>query len=177
MENVKEKIIYLLKETKREGIEKIIDALEKSDFFEAPASSQYHGAYKGGLAEHSYMVYLIYNSLIKNSEKQNNKINIQDDSIIITSILHDLCKIDNYQIINNKYVSKLNYRGHSLITLNIIKKFILLKNIEEEIIKFHMGIWGVSKEYDFQELKFSNRDRRVSMFHIADMIATHIYNI
>ena len=45
----KEKFIGLLMSTKRQGMEKLIEWLEKSDFFTAPASTRYHSNYEGGL--------------------------------------------------------------------------------------------------------------------------------
>ena len=45
----KERFIELLRSTKREGIEKLIDFLEKTDFFTAPASTRFHSSYEGGL--------------------------------------------------------------------------------------------------------------------------------
>ena len=56
---MKEEIIRLLRETNRNGMDKVIEFLEKSDFFTAPASTRFHGAYEGGLAEHSFKVYEI----------------------------------------------------------------------------------------------------------------------
>ena len=47
----------LLRETKRENIDYVIEDLDSWGFFEAPASSQGHGAYPGGLLEHSLNVY------------------------------------------------------------------------------------------------------------------------
>ena len=39
---------------RREGADALLDYLEnKSDFFTAPASARFHGAYAGGLCEHS----------------------------------------------------------------------------------------------------------------------------
>ena len=35
----------------------LVDFLDSSDFFTAPASTQYHANYKGGLCEHSLKVY------------------------------------------------------------------------------------------------------------------------
>ena len=40
---------------KRDGLEDLLGWLQKSDFFTAPASTRYHGAYEGGLCEHSRM--------------------------------------------------------------------------------------------------------------------------
>ena len=37
----------------RDGLEELLSWLQKSDFFTAPASTKYHGAYEGGLCEHS----------------------------------------------------------------------------------------------------------------------------
>ena len=50
---MKEKMLELLKSINREGIDKLISFLEKTDFFEAPASTRFHGSYAGGLVEHS----------------------------------------------------------------------------------------------------------------------------
>ena len=42
----------------REGADALLDYLEhKSDFFTSPASARYHGAYEGGLCDHSVNVY------------------------------------------------------------------------------------------------------------------------
>ena len=44
---MKEKILILLKSINREGMDKLIDFLEKSDFFKAPASTRFHGKATG----------------------------------------------------------------------------------------------------------------------------------
>ena len=41
----------------REGADKLLEYLHRSDFFRAPSSSRYHGAHEGGLVEHSVNVY------------------------------------------------------------------------------------------------------------------------
>ena len=46
---MKEEFISLLRSTKREGIEEIIQFLERTDFFKAPASTRFHGDFEGGL--------------------------------------------------------------------------------------------------------------------------------
>ena len=57
-------------EIKREGLDKLIDWLEKSDFFEAPASTKYHGNYAGGLLEHSLNVYDCLKRIVANIPKR-----------------------------------------------------------------------------------------------------------
>ena len=86
---MKEEIIQLLKSTNREGIDKVIEYMENSDYFTAPASTRFHGAYEGGLAEHSYKVYEILKHKVENCVKE---IKIPEESIIIVSLLHDICK-------------------------------------------------------------------------------------
>ena len=56
---MKEEFLQILRKVKREGIEELINFLEKSDFFKAPASTRFHGSYEGGLVEHSLKVYEI----------------------------------------------------------------------------------------------------------------------
>ena len=57
---LKDKFVEIYTENiKRPGSEKLLNYLlsENSDFFVAPASTRYHGAYEGGLCEHSIHVY------------------------------------------------------------------------------------------------------------------------
>ena len=58
-QKMKEEFLNLLRKVNREGIEDIINFLEKSDFFKAPASTRFHGDHEGGLVEHSLKVYEI----------------------------------------------------------------------------------------------------------------------
>lgn len=45
---------------KRDGADALLDWLKKSDFFKAPASTKYHGAYEGGLLEHDLLRPAVY---------------------------------------------------------------------------------------------------------------------
>ncbi len=76
----------------RTGMKELIDFLNESDFFQAPCSTKYHLAKRGGLAEHSLNVYnLLY-------EKVNRYgIKVPGESIIICGLGHDLCKVNFYQ--------------------------------------------------------------------------------
>ena len=89
---MKKQTIELLESTKREGIENLIAFLEKSDFFEAPASTQHHLAYPGGLAEHSLNVYNCADSLNTRYGSL-----YPEASIILTTLTHDFCKINYYK--------------------------------------------------------------------------------
>ena len=59
-QKMKEEFLKLLRTVNREGIEELINFLEKSDFFKAPASTRFHGDHEGGLVEHSLKVYEIF---------------------------------------------------------------------------------------------------------------------
>lgn len=56
MEN-KDRFIEALKATGRNGVDAVLAGLEKLGFFDAPASTRFHGAEKGGLLAHSLNVY------------------------------------------------------------------------------------------------------------------------
>ena len=100
---MKEKIKELLSKINREGINELLDFLEKSDYYEAPASTRYHGAFKQGLIEHSYKVYEIL------KEKINiHKLEVPEETLIIVTLLHDICKVNFYKI---DYRNAKNARG------------------------------------------------------------------
>ena len=44
---MKDEFLNLLKTVQREGMDKLISYLEKTDFFKAPASTRFHGNYEG----------------------------------------------------------------------------------------------------------------------------------
>ena len=92
---MKEQFLDLLRSTNREGIEELINFLEKTDFFTAPASTRFHGNHEGGLLEHSLKVYEILKHKVQNCIIP---IEIGEDSIILIALLHDLCKANFYKI-------------------------------------------------------------------------------
>lgn len=102
--------IEALRSTEREGIEGLIDWLESTDFFEAPSSTKYHGAYPGGLCDHSLNV---MDSIIMLNEQL--ETNIKDDSMILVALLHDLCKT-NYYVLDEEPATgpQLNYMNDLL---------------------------------------------------------------
>ena len=94
IETMKQRFISLLKTTNRNGIDNVINFLEQSDFFYAPASSLFHGNYKGGLLEHSLNVLDVSLKLYEDfKELTPEKMqNTTKESVIIAALLHDICK-------------------------------------------------------------------------------------
>jgi len=155
--NLKEKFLEIYRDKiKREGADKLLDYLlsPSSDFFTAPASARYHGAYSGGLLEHSLNVYDCLNDyLSRERAKELYKMNYSEESIAIVSLLHDLCKIDCYKegtrnvkgpdgvwktVPTYEFCDNLPY-GHGEKSVYIITGFMKLTREEAFAIRYHMG--------------------------------------
>lgn len=91
-----EKFEELLLSVKRDGMDKLIEFIRKSDFYTAPASTKYHLAVTGGLLEHSlHVAECLFNKL--NNPIWEKKIgDVSRETLIIVSLLHDVCKTYNY---------------------------------------------------------------------------------
>lgn len=83
--------VELLRTTNRDGIEELIRYLqEETDFFTAPASTKYHGAFAGGLLMHSI------NVCAELRLDPNSKV-YPTETLIIVALLHDICKANCYR--------------------------------------------------------------------------------
>ena len=148
----------LLLSTEREGIEKLLEFIRKSDFYTAPASTRFHSCHEGGLLEHSLNVYDCLTA------KRNNPIwktifdEIPESSLIVVALLHDLCKTYFYTVeMRNKKVDgvwesvpfytvddKIPY-GHGEKSVMMIEAYMKLTSQERYAIRWHMG-WSEPKE-------------------------------
>jgi len=191
-QDTQEYIINLLKNTKREGIEGIIHYLEVSDFFTAPASTRYHGCWKGGLAEHSANVYDAIRFLYLNLKESDDLIlpDITEESLIIVSILHDLCKINCYKLgtrnvkdeVTGQWSQVPDYKrnpklplGHGGKSIFLIQQFIKLTVDEALAIFWHMGAHDLSNYNTVNEMGQAYESSLLSfLLHQADMTATYI---
>lgn len=171
----------------REGADKFLDYLtNKSDFFTAPASTRYHGAYAGGLAEHSVNVYECLRAYLERPRVQElYGMQYSDESIALVSLLHDVCKIGCYKISSRNvkdengvwqkvpvynFDDPLPY-GHGEKSVYILSGFMRLTREEAFAIRFHMGFSGpedknsVGKALEKFPLAFA--------LSVADMEATY----
>lgn len=154
--STEEKIVKLLRSTKRNGIEPLIEYLDNESFFKAPVSTRFHGAHSGGLADHSLRVYelllkhtinLTLDEAIGSGQRP---LKITTDSNIIAALLHDVCKIGAYirTKADDGWTNNRNKpKGHARLSIERIKKHIELTELEELMIKYHMGVFGLN-EYD-----------------------------
>lgn len=182
---MKDQIIKLLKSTNREGIENLIEFLEKSDFFTAPASTRFHGNYEGGLAEHSFKVYEVLKEKVEFT-----KMDVPEDTIIISALLHDICKTYYYKIDyrnakNNLGVwEKVPYYtvedtipyGHGEKSVMMLTEYIKLTNEEKYAIRWHMGFSEPKELYSTLGQAYKKYPFAL-MLHEADMEATYLFGI
>ena len=171
-------ICQLLRSTARTGIDGLIDWLDSgADFFIAPASSipGRHGCYEGGLAQHSLNVYGLF--LEKAGQYG---LGLEDDEIIISSLLHDLCKAGFYRqnILKNGRVSEAKpYTvedcfpfGHGEKSVYLASKYIELTKNEALLIRWHMGPFD--SQWEFYGDKVIRECPAVVAFHSADYEAS-----
>ena len=175
----------------REGADKLLDFLVNgSDFFTAPASTRYHGAYEGGLLEHSLNVYdCLCDILARPRMKELYGVEYSEESIAIASLLHDLCKVNFYKTSyrnakdeTGKWVSVPYYTiednlpyGHGEKSAYIVSAYMRLTRDEAFAIRYHMGF---SNAMSGEET--GNVGRALEMFPLAfatccaDMEATFL---
>lgn len=176
---MKEEFIDILRQVDREGMENLIDFLNRTDFFEAPASTRFHGCFKGGLLEHSMKVYEILKTKTEDS-----------DSVKIIALLHDICKANFYKVDyrnakNEQGVwEKVPYYtvddtipyGHGEKSVMMISEFIKLTPEERYAIRWHMGFTEPKELYTTIGLAYKKYPIALLM-HEADLEATYFYDI
>lgn len=189
IENNKQQIIDIYRNcVKREGSDKLLDYLiNKSDFFTAPASTRFHGAYDGGLAQHSLNVYNCFKAYLERDRvRELYNLNASDETIAVCALLHDICKVNVYtrgtRNMKNEETGQwekvptfffddgLPY-GHGEKSVYMITGFMRLTREEAFAIRYHMGFSGeenannVGKAFEMFPLAFA--------LSTADMEATY----
>lgn len=150
-------------------------ALEGMGFFTAPASTKYHGAYAGGLFDHSYTVTLELGELTRRLGLTWTR----PESPYLVGMLHDLCKCDAYR---DNGDGTFSWRGDQLLSGHGDKSAILALRLyaltEEETlcIRWHMGAYTDKAEWGYLDAAME-RWRNVLWTHTADMIASKIRKV
>lgn len=162
----------------------MIDFMLENNFLLAPASTEYHGNYEGGLFEHSFYVGFVLSEYTNHLGLtwQNPR------SPWVVGILHDLCKIDNYKKViqdwdcdgaNKNYVFDYSdepiVKGHGEKSLIYALQHINLTEEEIACIRYHMGAYKTDEweYYDRAIKKYPN----VLYTHMADMHASKIFGV
>ena len=118
-----------------------IDRLDKLGFFDAPASTKRHGAYEGGLFDHSFTV---AKYLVELTEKLGLTWGM-DRSPYIVGMFHDFCKCEFYEPkeeeIGYSYKKELVTPGHGERSVIMLQKELRLTDEEIACIRWHMGAY------------------------------------
>ena len=189
LEKNKQKFLGLFRENvHREGTEDFLAWLEKSDFFEAPASTKFHSNVPGGLCFHTLNV---FGRFTRNLEMQYGE-NWQDivslESATIMALLHDVCKVDCYKVelknvkIDGEWVKQPYYAydealpyGHGEKSVYIISSFFKLSREESMAINWHMG--GFDQRVLGGSYALSNAYYQYPvavLLHVSDVEATYL---
>ena len=146
-------------EVKREGADRLLEWLcsPSCDFFTAPASTRFHGSVRGGLCAHSLNVYdclcdyMTHSDMGKSLRDRSGEAYTRE-SLAITALLHDLCKVNFYRettrnVKKNGVWETVPYYsieddlpyGHGEKSVYIISGFMKLTRDEAFAIRYRMG--------------------------------------
>lgn len=152
----------LLRSTEREGIEYVIEDLEHDGFFEAPASAGHHLNCPGGLCQHSLNTYraglMIWEGLGSLDASVHHE--VKKESVILATLLHDVCKTKIYKPTMKKVKNSLgmwveqpgyniSYKelplGHGeKSVVMLLLSGLELTDDEMMAIRWHMGSFGLN---------------------------------
>ncbi len=196
LQELKSRFFDICSSVNRPGMDELLKWLEKTDFFVAPASTKFHGNYKGGLLEHSLHVYDKAAELCAKYPD----IEISSDSIVIAALFHDLTKA-NYYVQDFKNVKvykdggtrhdehgafdwetqpyyKVDDRlplGHGEKSVIILQSFIKLSRDEIYAIRWHMGGFDSAvKGGDYAMSKAYEICPFAVILHMADIESSYL---
>lgn len=162
----------------RPGIDELMKWLRETDFYTAPASTRFHGAYEGGLLEHSIAVHkrLVQFANIYDKEAFGGAPDYtwSKETLAIVALFHDICKVGCYktemrwrkdpfnrweQYPTYKFEEDFHYGGHGSKSVYLIQNFMKLEPEEAVAINCHMGQWDSSA--------YSNPTAAYEQYHLA----------
>ncbi len=191
----KEEFIELLRSTSRNGVEDVIESLEEMGFFSAPASAGHHLNIEGGLVQHSLNTCRAALAVWEGMKVLEPSIDkeVGRDSVIIASLLHDVCKSDIYVRSVKKRKNaigqwedcegyKVSYKnfpmGHGEKSVILLLCSGLEMSDDEMLaIRWHMGAWGINmNSYEDQRCFDTSKKMYplVSIIQSADNLAASI---
>lgn len=157
--SAKEGFIEIYRENiRRDGANALLDYLEhKSDFFTASASARFHGAYAGGLCEHSVNVYHCLTAYLERERvRELYDLEYLAESAVLVSLPHDVCKTGCYrqgsrnvkgpdgkwQAVPTFFYKDPLPHSHGEKSVHILSGFLCLTREEATAIRWHMGLSG-----------------------------------
>ena len=176
---------------KRDGIDELLQWLETTDFYTAPASTRFHLMCEGGLCQHSINVFERLCDEYKNEgmfdfKTQDDTQNLME-SLAIVGLFHDVCKADFYKLTTRNvkddygnwtkvpYYSIENQGilvGHGYKSARIVNKYMNITDEEYMAILHHMGYSADDNIANVSEI--FGKSKLTVLLHIADTKATFL---
>lgn len=182
----KERFITIYEQNiKRAGADRLLEWMDnRTDFFTAPASTRYHGAFSEGLVIHSLNVY----DLLKKRNDQDNA--YSEETVAVVSLLHDLCKANFYKETTRNVKNEVTGQwekvpyysiddpypyGHGEKSVYLIERFMRLSPEEAIAIRWHMGGFDDSAHAGgFNIGNAFNKYPLAVKLHLSDLEATYL---
>ncbi len=181
----KEEFIEIYKANiNRSGAEELLEWLQKTDFFTAPASSKFHCACEQGLVMHSLSVYHTMMEKHFDAEKDS------AESFAICALLHDLCKAQFYKVstrnVKNEETGQWEKKpfyavedvfpyGHGEKSVFLIERFMRLKTSEAMAIRWHMGGFDEAAKGGSFSISLAYEKYPIAVkLHLADLESTYL---
>lgn len=163
----------------------LVDFLDSNDFFTAPASTQYHCNYRGGLCYHSLNV---FNNLVELANRYFPG-RYDMNTLLVVGLLHDISKTNFYELYarnvkndEGKWEQKFEHRvkdsherflagTHEENSMLILSEFIPMKREEiVAVMNHHCGMGDSKQNYDLSAIL--NRYPLLTLLHTADFLST-----
>lgn len=159
----------------RDGLDKLLNYLETTDFYTAPSSSVFHLNEEGGLCRHSINVFemlcRLYDEIALPALRGGSSPfseEIPRESLAIAGLFHDLCKIRYYRKTErwkkdaqNRWMSYPGYEvqdefpfGHGEKSCLMLSWYLRLKPDELLAIRWHMGLYDMGENGTQQRRSF-----------------------
>lgn len=172
---------------KREGSKELLAWLKSTDFFTAPASTRFHGNFRGGLAEHCVRA---YERFVRFCEFEFGVAFVKEnaESLAVIALLHDVCKVDYYTVelrnvkVDGAWVQKPYYAiedglpyGHGEKSVYMVTGFMKLTREEAMAINWHMGAFDARAKENSRTLNQAFEKFPLALvFHMADIGASYL---
>ncbi len=169
---------------RRDGAKELLEWLQKTDFFTAPASTKFHGACEQGLVMHSLSVY--HTLMEKHFDPEKDSV----ESFAICALLHDLCKAQFYKVstrnVKNEETGQWEKKpyymvedvfpyGHGEKSVFLIERFMRLKTSEAMAIRWHMGGFDEAARGGSFAISLAYEKYPLAVkLHLADLESTYL---
>ena len=163
------------------AVSRCLSWLRNTDFYTAPASTQYHEAYPAGLLQHTLKTYNASLQLATMPIFQT----VSYAEMVFSVLVHDWCKIGMYESyeknvkVDGQWTVQIAYRvnqktiplGHGATSMFLASRFVPLTTDVALAIRWHMGEYRVCDQ-EMNELHLANENvPLVQLVQFADRLA------